>query len=84
MKTAEQIALDAILLNYNGREGLSESLAQGDVDADGIEVMLIAAIKEDRAQFFDTAGSASVQHYIDTGRYMLHEEVAEMERINQR
>lgn len=42
------------------------------------------AIEADRAQFFDTTGSASSQHYIDTGRYLLHEEVAEMERINKR
>lgn len=40
------------------------------------------AIQEDRTQFFDTAGSASSQHYIDTGRYMLHEEVAEMAALN--
>lgn len=50
IKTPEQIALDAILRNYNGREGLSESLAHGDVDADGVQAMIAAAIEADRAQ----------------------------------
>ena len=50
MKTPKQIALDAILRNYNGREGLSESLAYGDVDADGVQAMIVAAIEADRAQ----------------------------------
>ena len=50
MKSPEQITLDAILRNYNGREGLSESLAQGDVDADGVQAMIVAAIEADRAQ----------------------------------
>lgn len=48
-----------------------------------IAIIIDTAITADRAQFFDTTSSASVQHYIDTGRYLLHEEVAEMERINQ-
>lgn len=73
MKTPEQIAREAIRYPYPS-------------SPIGIELIryAVAAINADRAQFFDTAGSASRQHYIDTGRYMLHEEVAEMERINGR
>lgn len=49
METAKQIASDAILLNYNGRGGLSDALAMGDADVDAIEAMMTAAIETARA-----------------------------------
>ena len=59
MKTAEQIANDQITLNYEDQgapeecpatENLNYLLQHGEVDADGIRAMLVAAIEADRAQ----------------------------------
>src|SRR5690606_8871459 len=59
MKTPDQIAAEIIARNYNHdgypanryeESGRTLALAEGDVDTDGIETMLITAIETDRAQ----------------------------------
>lgn len=50
IKTPEEIADAAIAVNYEDQAGLNQALAQGDVDADGINAMIAAAIEADRAQ----------------------------------
>lgn len=89
MKTPEQIGRDVIESEYGigtdweepnefGEAGFTRAQAETDIDSDDIRRLIEKAIWADRAQWFDTAGSASSQHYIDTGRYLLHEEVAEL------
>ena len=98
MKTPEQIAEDAaravLIANienidiYSPDEdpltALGWALGEGIEYEDGLKQLVARASEVDRAQFFDTAGSASRQHYIDTGRYLLHEEVAEMKGADER
>lgn len=91
MKTTRQIAEDAarvvLLANVDNLRiwspdedplaALGWALGEGIEHEAGLMQLVVAAIEADRAQFFDTSGSASCQHYIDTGRYMLHDEVSE-------
>lgn len=46
-------------------------------NASGIETARLLESLADHVDTFDQAGSASRQHYIETGRYLTHPEVAE-------
>lgn len=82
IKTPEQIGREVIDANYGigteweepnqfGEEGFTRAQAESDIDADDIRLLIEQAVNADRAQWFDTASSASRQHFIDTGRYLL-------------
>lgn len=94
MRTPEQISHDVIDANYGigtdweepnpfGEEGFTRAQAESDINADDIRELIEEAIRADRAQWFDTESSASRQHFIDTGRYLLHEESAQCGHNNQ-
>lgn len=49
-KTPEQIAEERIDDNYESLDGLTQALAQGDVDADGIRSMIAHAVRVARGE----------------------------------
>lgn len=63
-KTPEQLA-EELALKYSTTGEPNEHIYK----------LLVLTIEADRAQFFNTSSSASRQHYIDTWRYLLHEEM---------
>jgi hypothetical protein len=90
MKNPEQISRDVLETNYgigtdweepnvHGELGFTRAQVETDIDADDIGLLIQQGINADRAQWFDTSSSASVQHFIDTGRYLLPGEAEESE-----
>ena len=70
IRTPEQTA--QFVIDHLGEESVDEHRSQARV-----RDMIVEAIWADRDQFFDTGSSVSRQHYIDAGRYLLHEEIVE-------
>lgn len=90
IKTPEQISREVIDANYGigtewgepnrfGEEGFTRAQAESDIDSDDIRRLIEQAINADRAQWFDTASSASRQHFIDTGRYLLPDGTSDLD-----
>lgn len=61
--------------------GFTRAQAESNIGEADIVALIAEAIEADRAQWFDTASSASRQHFIDTGRYLLHDGSSELDEI---
>ncbi len=92
IKPPEQISREVIDAHYGigteweepnqfGEEGFTRAQAESDIEADDIRLLIEQAINTDRAQWFDTVSSASRQHFIDTGRYLLHDGTSDLDEV---